>query len=319
MNKINMMTTLGKIKDAKHRQDLAELESFKENKAFEDELEKRSALVESAMEATKTRREFFKWKNDVKEALLSEAIMSIFNDSFNKIYSEDSKFENLKQSLVHGFINESGVDNTIEHFKYASDMLAQYAEVIEEAYHEMTDKATPDCCMIDTSAKDRFYDKLANADKANVTKQICGRVQDAVETFVTRNAANRQEIKDVLQATQDKIVAQQQKNSTDVTTDQTPEEVAESFSQIANMKIRKIENTPVNLFDEMAYNACKNLYKIPEKERKDFTLENGKLDMETVMESCKVIYTFMEMLNTTRMHNFKPEELQDFVENVYKY
>ena len=318
MNNITRSSTYGKIKDYKDRIALQEAEAFKQQQEYDKALNEKNDMVKASLEGVARKRKYSQWKNTIKEALLAEAMMSIVNKSFNKIYSEDARFNNLKNALVYNFIREEGATKLLEEFKYKSDLLAQYAMLIESTYHEITDKTSDVEYSIDPEVKDRFYEKLANANISTVTNKICDRVQDAVETFVTQNANNREEIRTVLQQTQEKIDAAQQKvpaTTTDVTA---AEEAADAYSQIANRKIRMIEERTANIFDELAYNACRNLYNLPADKRKEFTLENGKLDMEAVMESCKVIYTFLETLNTTKIHEFTPEELESLVENVYK-
>ena len=45
---------------------------------------------------------------------------------------------------------------------------------------------------------------------------------------------------------------------------------------------------------------------------------DGHLKMDAIVESSKVIYTFLEMLNTTKMVDMNESTVKDVLQNMFK-
>ena len=48
----------------------------------------------------------------------------------------------------------------------------------------------------------------------------------------------------------------------------------------------------------------------------DFTQENGKLDMQKIIDVSEVMYTFLEMVNTLQIKNVTPEYLRETLKSI---
>lgn len=281
-------------------------------KASERELtDKYSYLAEAALSQRARINEstrFNTWSNDVKENLLFEFIMNIYDKCTNKILNESSGYSNLKCNLIQNFIKDTGASTLLNEFKRASNFLSEAALVIESAHKKIISNVDPKDkeYVIDTLIKKNVFDKINMANVDGICNSICSKVKDSIEDFVATNNENRIKISEVLKQAKNKI-----EGSKD-------DSIKESVNRISNVKIKAIENAPTNIFGEMVVNMCNNMYKIPVNERASITQSDGKLNMEYIVESCKCIYTFLEMLNTSRMHSFTNKELVDIITNIGK-
>ena len=258
-----------------------------ENKKILSEIDSMYANTRNMVKENKDRREFNK---KLKSSLLSECIMHLFNNSFNKIYSEDSKYENLKKSLVNNLINDYGTDNLLRRFKYESEYLAEVSYLVNTTYDAFCEKCSNDgdCYTLDTVVKDDFFSNLNLSNIDKITEKIRDRVEDSVEDFIVTNTSDKEKIKEVLQSTNDKI-----NNSTS-------EESKQESARLGKQMIKKIERKPKSIFNALVYNLVETVMK-DENLLSKYKMSDGKLDMDSILESAKVTYTFLEMLNTAKI------------------
>lgn len=301
MSNIVKMTTLACIKEYEERNKDVLPEGLLEQTAIRKNIEDKQFIIEATTRNMRQTQRYNKWSKNVLEAMTYDVIMHIFDECFDRrYYSEDEKFSVLKESLVKNFIKEEGADNLIRRFKYTSVTLAECALLIETTHKKITDKVNykDNEFTIDNNLKNDFFDTLNNQNFESITSKIRERVNDAVEDFVVQNTNERLEIKDILQKTQDNI------------NKATSEGVKESYNINAKRKINMIQQRPRNIFGEMVYNNAKDIAKDPEL-RKIYMDESGHLNMDKIVESCKVMYTFLECLNTTKMVEMNPEKVKE--------
>lgn len=258
-----------------------------ENKKILSEIDSMYANTRNMVKENKDRREFNK---RLKSSLLSECIMYLFNNSFNKIYSEDSKYENLKKSLVNNLVNDYGTENMLRRFKYESEYLAEVAYLVNTTYDAISEKCSKDgdCYTIDPVVKDNFFSNLNLSNIDKITEKIRDRVEDSVEDFIVSNTSDKEKIKEVLQSTNDKI------------NNASSEEAKQESARLGKQIIKKIERKPKSIFNALVYNLAETVMK-DENLLNKYKTSEGKLNMDSIMESAKVTYTFLEMLNTTKM------------------
>ena len=301
MSNIVKMTTLACIKEYEERNKDVLPEGLLEQTAIRKNIEDKQFIIEATTRNMRQTQRYNKWSKNVLEAMTYDVIMHVFDECFDRrYYSEDEKFSVLKESLVKNFIKEEGVDNLIRRFKYTSVTLAECALLIETTHKKITDKVNykDNEFTIDNNLKNDFFSTLNDQNFEAITSKIRERVNDAVEDFVVQNTNERLEIKDILQKTQDNI------------NKATSEGVKESYNINAKRKINMIQQRPRNIFGEMVYNNAKDITKDPEL-RKMYMDESGHLNMDKIVESCKVMYTFLEFLNTTKMVEMNPEKVKE--------
>ena len=302
MSNIIKKTTLACIKEYEERNKDVIPEGLLEQGAIRKKIEDTQFIIEATTRNMHQTQKYNKWSKDLLEAMTFDVIMHIFDECFDRrYYSEDERFSVLKESLVKNFIKEEGAENLIRRFKYTSNTLAECALLIETTHKKITKKVNykDNEFIIDTNLKNDFFDTLNNQNFESITDKIRERVSDAVEDFVTQNTNDRIEIKEILQKAQDNI----SKAKT--------EEVKESYSINAKRKINTIQQRSKNIFGEMVYNNTRDIAKDPDL-RKIYIDESGHLNMDKIVESCKVMYTFLECLNTTKMTQIDTEKIKEF-------
>ena len=156
---------------------------------------------------------------------------------------------------------------------------------------------------IDPETKDEFFDKLDNTiDIDDVSQSIQLRVSNAMSEFINNNAQKKAEIDDTINQIKDKIEGD------------TSEEVKEAFQLQANRRIEQINNSgTVNLFEKMVENLANSVYTNPDANRR--FCENGKINMDKVIQHVKTIYSVLEIFNTTRLETFNADKIQEIVES----
>ena len=252
-------------------------ENYLESKAASDFEKKRILREQSAiheevitnkLDGIAKQKAFSEFATTVKESLMADYINYIYEGCFNKIYSEDSNYENIKGNLVMGFIKSEGVNKLLNRFKYQSEMLAEAALLIEESTKTILEKCADSKCSfsLDTCDRDNFYDKMMNASPEAVTDKIRARV---------------------------------------------------GYSAIAKRKISNINNKPKSVFEAVVYKLSKAAMTKPEL-KEAYLDSDGHLKMDAIVESSKVIYTFLEMLNTTKMVDMNESTVKDVLQNMFK-
>ena len=68
----------------------------------------------------------------------------------------------------------------------------------------------------------------------------------------------------------------------------------------------------------MVMEVAKATVKLPEENRKQFVKEDGNIDIDSVVEATKVMYTFLETVNTLKLADFNEKVVADVVANINK-
>lgn len=283
------------------------------NKNRED---KKQTMFEQVMEiqeaGLKQRDSFLNFSYDVKEALLSECLTRVYDAAVGYKYQSNIA-DAMKKSLISKFIQEQGVDRLVSSFKTKSIMLSEFASLINK-YHklitEACDKQDPSTFTIDHEFKTKFFEELECTDADAVAEVIKSRVTSAIEEFITANMANKLEIKDIMDDSRNRI-----DSIKSVKDDEDRAQQEAWINQDAQRKIDAVRNgKPKSVFSVMVENmsvACMKDADLKEQ----FTTPEGKLDIDSIVESCELMYTLLEMVNTTKMVNVDAKYIEEFVES----
>ena len=282
---------------------------LKEEKLKQNRVQNEIAIIESTRNTVNSiiaenyakKAKFAEFSASVKRGFLTEAIYKLFNKSLG-IHETSNMNNAIKINLVNSYIEENGADALLYDYKYKSKLLSEMSRIVTK-YHKMViesiDKDDVNTFNIEPEFKDNFFDELDMEDFDDVSISIRTRVTDAVNEFIQKNIEDKEELKDIIQDTQDKIL--------NAKTD----EIKESFSQMSKAKMTKVRNSRnVNIFEAMVRSLAKGV--IEREDLKESYTENGKLDMDRIIESCKIMYTFLETLQTSKMVSIDEE----YIENV---
>jgi hypothetical protein len=228
-----------------------------------------------------------------KSSLLIDAISNIVEGCLDKSVTRAySNANDIARSLVSEYVNENGVDDILRKMNHSGPLMYETARIVNKYYKQIVNEnvdVAPEDLSLNPELKDKFYEELEISDTDSVTEQIRQRVADSIQNWMYRNAEEKEEIKSIL----DKAGETMAKYSDD------EEEVQESYSQIAKQRINKIRNRDHSLFHNLVEGMCKIVLKNPEYQ--EAFMNEGKLDMDSIVNNCKITYTFMEAMASLKI------------------
>lgn len=240
----------------------------------------------------------------IKEAFISECIYKLYCESVP--YPMTSRDKVVARNLVNKFVVENGAGNLISSFATENMILSEFSRISQKYY----DKVLEGCdkheeCeftgqiggqVIDQNVVDDFYKELEDIDIKDASKAIKDRVADAINDFIDTNAASKLEYEEIIKTAQDKVSAI---NGQD-------DALAESYTSMARRKINEMKNKKdVNVFGYMVEALTTSVFK--DESLKTRFVHEGNVDMDGIVESTQLIYTMLEMVNTTNMVNVNEE------------
>lgn len=242
----------------------------------------------------------------VKISLLSECFYKFFKESLN-VGIDSYQNEAIMRSLISNFIQENGAITLLSSFRTKSYVLSEMNRLVNNYYKviiEAVDKDNVDTFVIDPNLKDEFFKDLSelNSDEAIIV--IRSRVTDAMEEFIQSNAENKLQIQTILQDTQEKINASKS------------DAVKESCERLGKQKINETKlRAQKNVFGYMVQSTSESVFK-DEGMRQQYLTENNKIDLDSVVEKCEVMYTFLEMVNTMNIIDINEEYIEAIVKSM---
>lgn len=244
----------------------------------------------------------------VRVNLLTEAMCWLMNKSVDA-ESMDSTDLSIIRSMVSQYVNENGYDNILNRMKTASTAMSCMYKTITECALKVikeADKEDPNTFKIAPEMKDDFYSQLDYSDSDAIADAIRDRVTDAMEDFVTANTKDHEDITSALQQAQEKI-------------NQVPEddeELREQYNIGAKRVATEVRNRPKGVFHSMVFAMCESIMK--NNDMHDEFMTEGHLNIEKVVNRTKLMYTFIEMLNTARIDNVNEVFIEQVIADLSK-
>ena len=295
-------------------------ESYMINEACKKKEETAQIQAEKDAEAIQERRDnkyqkkikLQKFKKSVKDRLTEEAFQRIFDKCLGDCIFTDDNTKEYSKSLVRGYVCEKGSDDILLSIKNKSLLLSELNECINNAYNTIMEKVDPNdenTFEVDSEDMDNFYDDLDMENFDDVSSLIKTRVNTASAAFIQKNINDKIDLNDSMRETQERIKNLKQ----DVRqSDEDFEEVKESYININRRKATKISERPRSLYEQMVYTMTESVMK--NENLRNTLSNNDKIDMDKIVESVNVVYTFLEMVNTLKIENINEE----YISNVLK-
>lgn len=163
----------------------------------------------------------------------------------------------------------------------------------------------------DVDNKGKMFDELdKEEDVQKAIDTIRSRVADAEETFIKNNAEDKKKIDEILNRISTNVKTVQDLNDQN----NVKSKVAQEAVRMDKRRINDIRtNRPLTIFEKMTRNLTLNIVKDCAV-RESYIESHGQLDMNLVVESAKVLYGFLETVNTIQLENVNAT----YVENVLK-
>lgn len=125
------------------------------------------------------------------------------------------------------------------------------------------------------------------------------RVADAEETFIKNNAKDKEQINALLGKISDNIKTVEDMSEKDK--ENGKDAVAQENVRMYRKNIDKITNgRPLSIMEMFARSLNRDIVR-DEALKEHYLEEDGRLDMDTIVESAKVLYGFLETLNTIQI------------------
>lgn len=254
----------------------------------------------------------FEFKANVKKSLIKKMLMELCVGSIpNYTHREYSICENL----IENYISEVGETALLKNMRFSENgFLRTCWSEINSHYKTITEDATrdEDTQYIDSGSLDNFWKDVDNTeDIDDITSLIRMRVSNAEENFVNRNQQDKENVKTVLKQTADRVQMAKDTNDNDYA-----ESVEESETRIAKDKIYKIQHEGYrSVFDRMVRNLSEAAVK--NKDAKGSLIdENGKLNMDSIVESARCMYSLLETIGTIQLEKVDNKYIEDTLKSI---
>lgn len=302
----------------KDQQEIRESLIKVQDKKIQDSIKEQTEHYDNIYDMKEARRLKSKLYNEfsifVKDTFLAEAIKGVYLPCLGSV-SETTKI--LANNMVKEFINEKGSASSILLMREGQSYLIETLTNLIDTYHEkvmdMVDKDDPSTYTIDAKDIGEFMDELQKEDEyENVKNAIALRVANAEEEFLINNVADKNDMTDIVNQTTERI------NSTNADTDidsATKSAINQESVRISKMKIDNIRHTRRrSIFEEMTRNLGTSILS-NESLRESYT-EDGKLNMEGIIESSRTMYAFIETVNTMKLETVDEDYIKDVLDNM---
>ena len=268
----------------------------------------REKLLSESRRLEEAKKEFDKFSIGLREFLVVEALNSVLEASYME--GTSATLKKYGKSLINDFVQEEGCLNLLNKFKSSTEFLSNVASIVESSYSEIieaVDPTNPDSFRVMDSSSKAFYDKISDLSVEKVSKEINKRVTDATNNFVKSNLEDKAKMEELAENIKEKIDSTKEKNQED------EDNIKQEFANMYRRQINSITNSKNRtILETMINHATKKVLK-NESLLESYQNESGKLDVNKIVESTAVSYTFLEMINTLNIKNINESELKELI------
>ena len=250
---------------------------------------------------------------EAQKTLLTNAIYYAILEPVLNEQAANSHERNLAVGIINDFVNEHNVPQLLNEWSHKSIYLAdisrtvdQYLENLLEATREKIKEGLPeeDAYKIEDHDIESFVVDIKDKIPKDVTNIIVDRVQDSVDDFIDYNKKNKFAIKQIYDNAKQRIdeldaAEQTQDGSTEIVSN-SPEDVQQMQQEAISMAKRKeraILESPCNVFNSMTQIMLESIHSV-DVLKEAYSTEYNKINFGKVVNDTKVMYSFLECLNT---------------------
>ena len=262
-------------------------------------------------ELLEAKREYSEFISNSRDYFLVESMNMILQNSLEESVSEEDR--EYGKALIEGFVKENGSLKLLSEMSNRSLVLSGIATLVKEA-HEKVLHSCKECdsktFKISKTVDSEFFDKLIGLDDKEISEKINERVCSALEDFVQANVNDKLDLEELAEKTKEKIDNIKAKNSEE------RQKIEESYTLQYNKEVQKIKqrtNRKVSVYEQIMDSMTRSIVS-DESIRESFLLESGQLDTGKIRNKVNVMYSFLEMLNTTKIVKVN----ESYIEKVLK-
>lgn len=266
-------------------------------------------VAEQREKADRRRNNYNKFLTESKEFLVAEAMNQMLLQCLPD--NLDPQLKAVGKNCCENFVKEEGVNNILKSCKKTL-FLNEFAIILEETHKKVVLGAADnkkDDFEIYNSTMRAYYDKLRSMNYEPMCKAIVTRVADAEKNFVQSNIKDKEQIESAAEKAKDKIDSIRTKD------EDTAENIKEEYAIMYKREINGIENRRRNILESIIRHMGKNIV-ADENNRTGFIQESGKLDMNKIIDTSEVMYTFLEMVNTTQLKQVDAAYLENVIRSI---
>ena len=257
---------------------------------------RRSRILEQRYAYENKQKALDAFASESKDFLLTESLFYIMKKCFP--VTLESSLLDQGRSVISSFVMEEGADSLLSRFRTKTLFLSELANIVETTHmkvlHSCEDKDAP--FKITNSDMKAFHNRIDNMSTDAITKEIVSRVTKAEENFVKANMKDKENIEKLAEKTKEKIDNIKAKDA------DTEEDLKQEFAALYRRDVDSVMNRKKGILESIVLRMSRAI--VSESALlEQFTQENGKLDMQRIIDSSEVMYTFLEMVNTL---NIKP-------------
>lgn len=244
----------------------------------------------------------------------------------------------LGKTLVRNFIKEHGAFNLIQSLKDKSCYLNEWYEDIK-GYHtammneakEIAQDGIPEAELFDIeddTIKKFVFDTKTVIPK-DITKMITSRVEDAVNDFIDQNKKQKEEIKKVYEKAKEKVASLKdtidpndpsfQDFNGDPNTELDPkygDQVQEQAMAMVRGKQRAFREEATSVFSILSKNTLEAIHRNQAIKESYSVGMTGRLDFQKAINDTKVMYSFLECLNTLNIMDLNESTLSKLLTDM---
>lgn len=244
----------------------------------------------------------------------------------------------LGKALVRNFIKEHGAFNLVQSLKDKSCYLNEWYEAIK-GYHtammneakEIAQDGIPEAELFDIeddTIKNFVFDTKSIIPK-DITKMITSRVEDAVNDFIDQNKKQKEEIKKVYEKAKEKVASLKdtidpndpsfQDFNGDPNTELDPkygDQVQEQAMAMVRGKQRAFREEATSVFSILSKNTLEAIHRNQAIKESYSVGITGRLDFQKAINDTKVMYSFLECLNTLNIMDLNESTLSKLLTDM---
>lgn len=292
--------------------DKAKEAKLKAAKNEKDEMDRQARMnkpLEKKRQKEKIREQYNLFCDAVKANVLESCLSTIVKKSLPEVIAEEHN--EFIHSITRDFIKEEGLYPLLDKMHTKTQFLSELADEVESTSDEEienTDAEEAESMIVNNEPEKDLICKLEGDEEVeDISSIIKSKVSRATEEFMEKNVIDQTDIKDTLLDTKERLA------SIRTGDDALDEEIRQETSLIAKRKIVKIHNRPHGVFEQLVINMSNAVLSNESIKESYISEENGKLDMDTIVEKCTCMYTLMEMANTLRLKDFNENNIDSYI------
>lgn len=260
-------------------------------------------------DARNVRYEYGKFLDNIDKHLLSEACIKIFEGVRGFQYTIDKINVEKGKQIIRNYFNEANIIDLKRNMRdrntvFLHDLL-EAVDYIHNKILEEVDKDNEKTFNVSKEKVDDFYDHLDKESFEDATEMIRNRVSAAVQDFVTDNKADKEHLTKLMNDTKESI------DTIGVDSHEEAAKIVQETKADYKRKTNKIYDRNKSLYEQMVYKNYEDIMK--NSVLTEEYSENGKINIDSIIEFTEIQYTILEMFNTLKIDPVTEDSVKEIL------